>query len=361
MEHYELLIRDLLMSYKLNTINFEKLLEFAAGNDTNDAKQIEKIKILDFHNFKDSIDKLCNDRVLVAYGKESYKGLKKNYKVINNIKKNKRNTEITAQIMSYKFPNISYYTRNHEEFIKDKKIIDILYDYFISENKPTLTANELGVLIFNDEKAFEQLEKEKNISNDTGSVKIGYALQVINKLKLKLPDHFNAYLTIEPFFYHIKKSYFEKKIRRILIIENKDTYYSFYRSEISKSYDMIIYGEGNKITSSFALAKDYGILISDEVLYFGDIDPVGFSIYKNFKKIYNEFNIILDKQYYISLIEAYWNKECPKIKKLKISSYIDIAQNVIGEEFTKEHGDFIMGLFTDKRYIPQEAISIINL
>lgn len=354
MEFYKLSIMKALERYKQITIDYNKLMQFAAGIDANE-KAINRINTLEFENFKKAVNELCDEQVLKPYGKETTRGLCKKYRVLNNYKNKSRDAKTTAKILSYTFPNVDYYLKRQEEYQQDIKVLEILHEYYTKPDKPRLTANELGVYLFNDEKAFEQPDERHTES------RYGQAMQVVNKLKLNLDKCFNAYVTIEPFFYFVRKSFFEKSVREILIIENKDTYYSFYRSNIGNSYDMIIYGEGNKITGSFSNAMDYGIQYTDNIHYFGDIDPAGFAIYYHLKQSYSEYNFSLASMYYYHLIYAYKNKVCPKIKHSVIPSTLEKAYHLIDEEFKDKQREFLLALFADKRYIPQEAIALINL
>ena len=63
----------------------------------------------------------------------------------------------------------------------------------------------------------------------------------------------------EPFFHISYPGLYENRQHRVLITENKDTYYTVMEKMAGFGYDCVIFGEGKKILSSFAVAKDYGI------------------------------------------------------------------------------------------------------
>ena len=58
-----------------------------------------------------------------------------------------------------------------------------------------------------------------------------------------------------------------------MIVENKDTYFRIKNGIYGKEYDCVIYGAGWKIIRAFSLAEETGIMETDTIEYFGDIDP----------------------------------------------------------------------------------------
>ena len=106
---------------------------------------------------------------------------------------------------------------------------------------------------------------------------------LLNNLGLSL-EKLNIYNTPEPFFYYIN----DKSINNILIIENKDTWFTIRRilKENPRKifgYDigLLIYGEGKKIISSieFLKEKELSFLHDPNIKYWGDIDYEGINIY----------------------------------------------------------------------------------
>ncbi|MEA4925876.1 MAG: DUF2220 family protein [Syntrophomonadaceae bacterium] len=103
-------------------------------------------------------------------------------------------------------------------------------------------------------------------------------------------DFLNYYDTPEPFFEYVHSRSPEM---RVLIIENKDTWFSFRKLMQATgknviagiTLDLLLYGEGNKITKKGAL-EDYagGMLHHKEgqtirFMYFGDLDLEGIRLF----------------------------------------------------------------------------------
>lgn len=253
----------------------------------------------------------------------------------------------------YTYFDMSYYRLKYKEFKEDKYAIEILYDYFTKKEKSRLTANELGFLLFKDEKAFEQKEEKVQIEEKAS---IGFALVVLNRIGLTLDD-LNAYVTAYPFYFYARDSYYKKECRKIIIIENKDTFFTMaWDKDKWNEFDMFIFGEGFKIHSSFSLAQQYGIMPTDEIVYFGDIDPMGFYIYALLKKRYENYNFRLFSSAYEQLLNKYSIEELSNIRKSHDNVNVELISEIIKEEFSNEGEKKIHELLLNKKYIPQEAI-----
>lgn len=107
----------------------------------------------------------------------------------------------------------------------------------------------------------------------------------------RLPENFlNYYDTPEPFFEYVHGGVLP---RTLLVIENKDTWFTLRKlmRETGKnrlagiSVQVLIYGEGNKVTKPKAL-ENYAqemfgreVLTEGEFLYFGDLDHEGIQLF----------------------------------------------------------------------------------
>lgn len=373
-EIYKNIVKKLL-SYKNKTIDIEKLLSFSYDN----ANQVNYIRAAQYNSFESVIEKLCIEGKLKPRGKVQ-KGLRihSKFDVIDNIFSKEKDNKTILEISKLNLKNLDYYFKNQEKYKKHKKYIQVLNDYYMKPLKPYLTSNELSFKLFNDEKFFENPKS-----------KINLGLEILLNLKMKYED-FNCYKTQEPFFYQVKKSFFQKESREILIIENKDTYSTLKNKKICESFDMIIYGEGKKIISSFDLAGEYGINFNDKVKYFGDIDSEGFLIYKLFKDKFSSYNIMICSSLYSILLDNFNIAALPRLRNFSsdvhfdnelslgedivnmknsdISKYYTTEPNVlccaievVNSEFEKFYSEVLIEILNSKKYIPQEAVALIDI
>lgn len=227
----------------------------------------------------------------------------------------------------------------------DKDKVLILDKYLKDNNNISFryTANERSYEIFGDEKYI--LSKE--------------GTHLLNNLNITLED-LNCYKTNESFFY----AYEKKDIINALVIENKDTYTSLYKyfldneglNLFSKQINLLIYGEGKKIVSSFSYIND--VVKNNkihEILYFGDIDAEGLRIFEKLNKKYPEFNIIPFSQMYRELLSKASELHTLKNKQMPY----------VSGEFIKlidyDIQDKLLDIVTDSYYIPQEALNSYEL
>jgi hypothetical protein len=264
----------------------------------------------------------------------------------------------THMLNQYTYFDMSYYRLKYKEFKEDKIVIDALYEYYTKKDKEKLTSNELGFLLFKDEKAFEQKEEK---SSTVERPSIGFALTVLNRVGITL-ENLNAYATIYPFYFYARDSFYKKDKKNILIIENKDTFFTMaWDKDRWNEFDMFIFGEGFKIHNSFSLAEQYGIMPTDEIVYFGDIDLVGLYIYALLKKRYVNYKFKLFTSIYEKLINKYSIEELGTVRKNHEFVSMDLISEIMKEEFSSESQKKIIELLLNKKYIPQEAIRFCNV
>lgn len=238
----------------------------------------------------------------------------------------------------------SYYYKNPDEYREDRDYVLMLSKYLLEdfENKSLkfrCTMNERSFEIFNNEKFLES----------RGRV-------LLKRLGLSLED-LNCYKTLEAFFYIL----FQPKDKlNILIIENKDTFYSalkYLERRPEKdlygiSIDMLIYGEGKKIVNSYSFINEVatGIPI-DKVYYFGDLDFEGIGIFNSMASKYGKQLIVPHVNLYRQMLaEA---KNPPKLRTKQSGICLDLFLMYFDEESKKK----IKEILYDDRYIPQEAVN----
>ncbi len=264
-----------------------------------------------------------------------------------------------------------YYLKNLEQYSKDREYILRLHNFLSDSDKCKslkyrYTLNERSFEIFNDEKYLSQ----------HGEV-------LLRRLGIGL-DSLNCYKTYEAFFYitydntygitHGKSGInndghdngcfnYDKNAKKqynALIIENKDTFMSIMKLLNRKQgfpiggnkINLLIYGEGKKIISSFKfmeeITRDHTV---DNIYYFGDIDYEGIGIFLNLKDAYPQYNIIPHVELYKQLVDK---AELPPSLKTN-------QDEALTEEFLCYFDDLyrekISGILKKKKYIPQEALS----
>lgn len=138
--------------------------------------------------------------------------------------------------------DMSYYQKNPEKYIQDRKYIRLLSKY-LTQNR-----NLLNYSATINERSFEIFQREKFLDREKG-------LTLLAHLGLAA-EQFNFYETSEPMSYYSHK---KETPQNFLIIENKDTFYSMRKHLIEKGDTILglqvgtlIYGGGKGIYKSFA-------------------------------------------------------------------------------------------------------------
>ncbi len=187
----------------------------------------------------------------------------------------KRSKQYSSEIFSFRSSiDLSYFHRHPEQFQAYQQILQNIDQYLLatSNKEPAVwdTLNERSLALAGDEKFFSSAQ--------------GAAL--LSKINVTLTD-LHCYKVAEPFFYRQFKNAGTSAEINGLIIENKDTFESISRLQersllrFSPALDLIIYGEGNKITKSWSFLESIPWVSGKTVnlYYFGDLDPEGFKIY----------------------------------------------------------------------------------
>ncbi|WP_265444491.1 Wadjet anti-phage system protein JetD domain-containing protein [Acetivibrio straminisolvens] len=240
----------------------------------------------------------------------------------------------------------SYYFKNPEAYKEDRDYILMLSQYLLdtasnSSLKYRCTMNERSFEIFNNEKFLESHGKV-----------------LLKRLGLSLED-LNCYKTLEAFFYIL----LEPKDRfNILIIENKDTFYSVVKFMERKpkrqiygiNVDMLIYGEGKKIINSYSFIEEVAMDKEIErVYYFGDLDYEGIGIYNSLSLKYGKDLIVPHVRLYQELLKA--AKKPPKLR----TNQSEVPLEPFLEHFDEESRREIAAILYDGKYIPQEAVKFV--
>ncbi len=300
---------------------------------------------LDLHS---TFKKLCDENIIEPTKSKETNGmnppLKNKYRKIQ-VESDSKEILIEMAKLNKKIDVSKYYLNNHEAFTRDRESILVINEYLNNPSSIMLTINERSWELFKDEKFLKNPSKKSN-----GEI-------VLQNLGLKYED-LNCYYAYEPFIYFNKSEFHSKKEREILIIENKDTFWSFHNllfdSSSSLDIDMLIYGEGNKINSSFQYSEKFKISNKDRVWYFGDIDREGLNIFSRLKERYPDYLIEVRKDMYEYLLNAV-TENIPNSKKNQ--RFSDISLEIFISFMDEKYRSQITKIIKNNLYIPQEVMN----
>ena len=246
---------------------------------------------------------------------------------------------------SYLKKNIKYYIENRENIIKINNFI-------------LFNSDRLNISISINERSFQIFGKEKELKKSKSLIK---------KLGIE-EDFFNYYETSEPIAYY---SVNRETPQNILIIENKDTFYTIRKYLKEKNEDVlglkidtVIYGGGKSKIPSLKEFKyyteDYISNPNNSFYYFGDIDYEGIVIYESYK---NKTLEEIDLKPFTPAYEYIVDKCFSFLNTLPITKE---GQNKnIGDaffiNFDENYKNKILSILQDNKYIPQEALNYEDL
>ncbi len=247
---------------------------------------------------------------------------------------------------------IDYYATHASQYAKDREFILRINDLIQQKNFDELTVNERSYLLFGDEKAITMPADAAVNGNE-----------ILKNLKITL-ENIKAKKVYEPFFY-AEKNYFSlagKAIRTILLIENKDTFWTMQQALKSGDLDevnMVVYGEGHAINQKFAYFEMIGGSISDNYYYFGDLDQEGIHIFNSLGKKFHRYNIRPAVRFYTYILKkvGYENAKPLRTRQqsgdLSLSPFIDFFDSDIQAE--------VREIIGERKYLPQEIFNKTDL
>jgi len=173
----------------------------------------------------------------------------------------------------------------------------------------------------------------------------------------------NFYETPEPFFEYI---HLNSTKMNVLIIENKDTWYTLRKVMIEQNQNLLfdreihvlLYGEGRKITRGTGKLEEYnsGMLAGSDnrYYYFGDLDYEGIAIFMDLVKENKNVDIRLCTEIYELMLSESDKIKLPKSKDYRNNNVDLVAFTSL---FTAEASIKIRSILNEGRYIPQEIIN----
>lgn len=243
---------------------------------------------------------------------------------------------------------IDYYLKNINKYKEDRKYILQLNNY-ISNHKEFL--NEPVSM---NERSFEIWNREKFLQKEGG-------FRILKNLGLTQED-LNIYETREPLSYY---SHHKNIPQNILILENKDTFYSMRRYLINGNKNIfglpigtLIYGKGKGIIKSF---KDFTFCVEpylsnnlNQIIYFGDLDYEGILIYEQLSTVFmDRIPIKPFNEAYLYMLRKAKEINLPETKEGQNKNIGSYFLNSFNDDDKKE----MLEILRSNKYIPQEILS----
>lgn len=248
----------------------------------------------------------------------------------------------------------TYYLTHLKQYKEDRQFVLALNEYLKkSKNKimTQMSENERSFDIWGREKFLKQEQGKRILKNCGISVKT-----------------LNFYTTTEPLSYY---SHTRNTPQNLLIIENKDTFYSmrqFLMQDNQKilgiEFGTLIYGAGKAIIKSFQdfdlCAEPYMRDLGNKIYYFGDLDYEGILIYEKLALEYSEkCEIVPFTKAYLKMVSkaGTMNINLPNTKEGQNRN----AGELFFGYFTKEQAKSMMEILERDEYIPQEILNTSDL
>lgn len=244
-----------------------------------------------------------------------------------------------------------YYLHHPQCYKEDRQWVLLLNDFLKNQG------SRLSERISLNERSFQIWQREKFLKEENGK-------KILKRCGISF-EQLNFYETAEPLSYYVHT---REIPQNLLIIENKDTFYSMRKfllqggSEILGVYfGTLIYGGGKRIHKTFSdleiSLEPYMKAEGNVFFYFGDLDYEGIGIYENLAAIAGEKVTIRPFcRAYQAMLEKAEAAKMPKTKE-KQNRGIDGS---FFEHFEKETGAEMMQLLEDGLYIPQEILNLYD-
>ncbi|MDV3426496.1 MAG: DUF2220 family protein [Bacillota bacterium] len=307
----------------------------------------------DYIKLTEFINSLINEGILCVVKTSGLNGM--NPPLYNKYRAadKKENLDSILSEINYNFPiefQREYYLNNIKKYMLDKVYLEKLILFYREKRESLMMPMSIN------ERSFAIWGEEKFLKDGRGQ-------SILKNIGISI-DALNIYRTPEPFVYF---SLNKSKNQVVLIIENKDTWYTLRKLMIEgkntflgERIDTIIYGAGKNIEKSleeYEYTVEKYLLNPAEVYYFGDLDFEGIAIYERVNKKYrNKLNIQLYKSGYQAMIML--------SRKVQLSKCSEKQNKNIGEVFLSDMEPYrseILSILRGGFYIPQEIVNYMVL
>ena len=339
----------------------EKVLK-NAKNTISDEELQQIFQESDYNLFHSEVEKLVESGVLVPVKSSKTNGrlppLFNKYRIIKPQEDNTGCLESVRRLNPVL--NISGYLQRPELYRKHLEMVEGISRYL------WFAQNLLVIPMSRKERSFSVWGREKFLDEHMALVR-----EVLKFNRLE-ENFLNYYDTPEPFFEYLHER--DEQLTTVLVIENKDTWFTFRKLMQNTGKNIIegtvvnvlLYGEGNKITKRGAL-EDYSTTmlggqggqgvqegLSARFLYFGDLDWEGIRLFFRTRDANPSLELKPFSSLYRLMLELAETVELPKS--------LD-QRGVIGPlpEFLALVGlpeeESLRALLTEGKYIPQEIVN----
>ncbi|MDK2889114.1 MAG: hypothetical protein PWP72_1992 [Thermoanaerobacter sp.] len=314
-----------------------------------------------YHSFAESIENLAQQGIISPVKASGFNGrqppIYEKYRIA--VKNDGPDRATRQKLLTWYHPqiNTAHYLTHFKDYKEDEPYLTRL-DSFLKRHKdfaswPMITANERSFQIFHDEKWLLS-SRGRLFCQRTG---------------LSL-DALRCYQTYEPFFYYPAGMPVNTDKINVLIVENKDTFFSLkglFQQGINTwdgcAFSLLIYGEGRKIQKSFSFFGELGQYRNyrADFYYFGDLDPEGILIWHDLQREYG-FSVKPFTLFYNALFDRYWENAPPLIDGKKAGQkYSEEAIKAFLAYFDKRRSAGILQMLEEKKYLPQEGLNYVLL
>lgn len=273
-------------------------------------------------------------------------------------------TDLEHELLYRTSPQIAtdYYLRHPEVYLQEREYVRQL-DAYLRMNR-----DRLQVQVSMNERCCDIWGYEKFLSRTMeGAGRTGRA--ILDHCGLDLP-FLNCYKTSEPFAYYVAS---RRTPQRILILENKDPFYSMRRhllggntQILGNEISTLIYGAGKRVVSSlqeFDLsAEPYMKAAGNELLYWGDLDYEGIGIYENLASAFASASA--DQGRIVPFVPAYQAmlrkaRNAPSLPVTKTGQNRNIG-TAFFSYFDRETVAGMRDILEQDVYIPQEILNVTD-
>ncbi|MDY4693514.1 MAG: hypothetical protein SO401_08160 [Blautia sp.] len=250
------------------------------------------------------------------------------------------------------FISVDYYLDHPDIYEEDREFVLMLSNYLKNHREKLEHEESMN------ERSFEIWDREKFLSKEQGR-------RILKRCGIS-EDFLLIYETTEPLSYY---SHTRITPQNLLILENKDPFYSMRRHLLNGKNDIfgvpvgtLIYGAGKGIFRSF---KDFDLCVEpymkDEkntLFYFGDLDYEGIGIYENLAEM---FRGRWEIKPFVPAYEAmvYKGKNVDKLPASKEQQNRNIRE-IFFSFFGCEQVAEMKKILENGAYIPQEILNITD-
>lgn len=335
----------------------DKILENVKNTITD--KELQQIfQESDYQLFHSEVERLVEAGILVPVKNSKYNGrrppLFNKYRIIKPLEDHTGCLEAIRRLNPVL--NISGYLQRPELYKKHVKIVEGISNY-LWYSKALLEKP-----MSRKERSFSVWGREKLLDQHFALVK--------DVLKFNgLEESFlNYYDTPEPFFEYRHQC---SEFRTVLVIENKDTWFTFRKlmqatgkNKIAgTAVDVLLYGEGNKITKQGALEEYSTTMLGwrngghfARFLYFGDLDWEGIRLFFRTREANPSLELKPFSSLYRLMLELADTVELPKsLDQRGVIAPLSEFLALLG--LTEANGNALANLLAEGKYIPQEILN----